>query len=263
MKDSNYVEYFTEGMVAVIRLNRPEAMNSMNIEMRSQIANAQKQAESDDNVRVVVITGSGRAFSSGTCLKEADDAVKLEGEDFDISITDYKPLVDAIVQSNKVYLAAVNAYAGGVALNFVMSADVAIMADCAVMSSPFANVGLIPDGGACWFMLNSMGYKRAFEAIAECTMLDAQTCLDLGMVNKVVPSDELYDSAMQWAKALSERAPLSLSYTKKILHSAASMTLQDTARLESEYQTKCLRSLDSTKAIKAFLKKEKPTFIGK
>jgi 2-(1,2-epoxy-1,2-dihydrophenyl)acetyl-CoA isomerase len=245
-------------MVAVIRLNRPKVMNSMNAQTRSEFADAQARAESDDNVRVVILTGVGRAFSSGTDVKEASEAPA-----FDISITQYKPLIDAVTQSDKIYLAAINGFAGGVALGLAMGADLAVMAETAVMFSPFANIGLVPDGGSSWFLLHSLGHKRAFAAIAECTQFDAQTCLQMGMVNKVVPDAELFDAAMQWAQELSQRAPLSLRYAKKILHAAGSMSQQDTARLESEYQNKCITSVDAANAMRAFLNKEKPIFIGK
>ncbi len=258
MSEESHVEYFTEGKVAVIRLTRPKAMNSMNAQTRRELAEAQTKAELDDNVRVVIISGSGRAFSSGTDVKEASDSMV-----FDISVTDYNPLVDTVTQSDKIYLAAINGFAGGVALGLAMGADLAIMAESAVIFSPFANIGLVPDGGASWFLLNSLGHKRAFQAIAECTQFNAQTCLELGMVNKVAADDELFDQAMQWAQELSQRAPLSLSYSKKILRQAATMSREDAARLESEYQNKCIRSEDAASAMKAFLNKEAPVFVGK
>lgn len=258
MSATHHIDYSTQGMVAVIRLNRPEAMNSMNEQTRLEFAQAQAQAESDNTIRVVVLTGSGRAFSSGTDVKEASEAAA-----FDISVTQYKPLIDAVTHSDKIYIAAINGFAGGVALGLAMGADLAVMSEKAVIFSPFANIGLVPDGGSSWFLLNSLGHKRAFQAIAECTKFDAKTCLELGMVNKVVPEHELFDAAMKWAEELSNKAPLSLKYSKKILRAAASMSQQDTARLESEYQNKCLTSLDSANAMKAFLSKEEPLFIGK
>lgn len=111
-------------------------------------------------------------------------------------------------------------------------------------------------------MLNNLGYKRGFSAIAECTRFDAAACLEFGMVNQIVPAERLLEAATEWAESLSKRAPLSLKYTKKILQAASSMLQQDTARLESEYQNKCLNSIDSASAINAFLNKEEPVFIG-
>lgn len=263
MSETTYVEYSVADKVALIRLNRPDVMNSLNLQARSEFANAQAQAEADDAVRIVVLTGSGNSFSAGTDLKEVTDDLDSGTDGFDISVSAYKPLIDAITQSDKIYIAAINGFTGGVALGFAMGADLAIMSDKAVIFSPFANIGLVPDGGSSWFLLNSLGYKRAFSAIAECTRLDAKTCLEMGMVNKVVPDAELFEAAMLWASDLSAKSPLSLRYSKKILRAASTMSQQDTARLESEYQNKCLRSDDSAHAMRAFFNKEKPVFTGK
>lgn len=255
-----HVVYSVDGHVATIRIDREAAMNSMNAQTRKELGEAQAKAEADDEVRVVVLTGTGKAFSSGTDLKEV---AGVQSEKFDNSVTDYKPLVDAVTQSDKIYIAAINGAAGGVALGFALGSDLAIMSDQAYIFSPFANIGLVPDGAASWFFLQHMGYKRAFAAIAECTKLDAVTCLDLGMINKIVPHDTLHEDAATWAASLAERAPLSLQYTKKILRAAQTASQADTARLESEFQNKAIRSEDATTAIMAFIQKQKPVFKGK
>lgn len=259
---SSLVTYETDGHVAVITLNRPEAMNAMNKALRAEMADAQKKAESDDNIRVVVLTGSGRAFSSGTDLKEGLGGTPEHGL-FDNSIRDYKPLVDGVAKSKKIYIAAINGFAGGVALGLALGSDLAIMADDATIFSPFIGIGLVPDGGASWFYLHHLGYKRAFEAMAEGTRLDAQTCLDAGMVNKVVPAASLRDEAVSWAKTLSEKAPLALQSLKMIMREAATSSQEQTARLESEHQMIMANSEDSREGIMAFVQKRKAEFKGR
>lgn len=256
------VSYEANGHIAVLRLNRPEAMNAFNRDLMNGIGQAQAKAEADDAIRVVVITGAGRAFSSGTDLKTFSDMTSPSGL-FDNSIRDVKPLIDAIADSNKVYLAAINGFAGGVAVGLALGCDLAIMADNAVIFSPFADIGLVPDGGFSWHFFHAMGYKRAFAAIAESEKLDAKTCLELGFVNKVVAAEALVDEAVAWADALSQRAPLSLRYTKKILRQVATLSREDAARLESEYQMKAANSEDSKAAVAAFMNKQKPVFYGK
>lgn len=259
---SDLVTYETDGHVAIITLNRPEAMNAMNKALRSEMAEAQQKAETNDNIRVVVLTGSGRAFSSGTDLKEGLGGTPEHGL-FDNSIRDYKPLVDGVAKSRKIYIAAINGFAGGVALGLALGSDLAIMADNATIFSPFIGIGLVPDGGASWFYLHHLGYKRAFAAMAEGTRLDAQTCLDAGMVNKVVPADALRDEAVAWAKSLSEKAPLALQSLKMIMREAATSSQEQTARLESEHQMIMANSEDSREGIMAFVQKRKPTFKGR
>jgi 2-(1,2-epoxy-1,2-dihydrophenyl)acetyl-CoA isomerase len=256
-----HVIYSTDGHVATIRIDRERAMNSMNAQTRAELGDAFAKAETDADIRIVVLTGTGRAFSSGTDLAEVGQ--NLSGQPYDNSVTDYKPLVDAVTGSDKIYIAAINGAAGGVALGLALGADLAIMSDSAYIFSPFANIGLVPDGAASWFFLQHMGYKRAFAAIAECTKLDAATCRELGLVNKVVAADALPQAAADWAASLAERAPLSLRYTKKILRAAQTSSQADTARLESEYQNKAVRSDDAKAAIGAFLTKTKPVFRGK
>ena len=260
--DLETVGYETDGRVAVITLRRPEAMNAFNVRMRADLARAQQAAEGDDNIRIVVLTGSGRAFSAGTDLKDVGVAVDVVGA-IDNSVRDYKPLVDGVTQSSKIYIAAINGYAGGVSLGLALGADLAVMAETATLSSPLADVGLVPDGGASFHLYHHMGYKRAFAAMAECTRLDAQTCLDLGLVNKVVPGERLLPETTAWAHSLAERAPLALRYTKAILRQLPGLDSQAAARLESEYQNKCANSEDAQAAIRAFAHKTKPVFTGR
>lgn len=259
---SDLVTYETDGHIAIITLNRPEAMNAMNRAMRAGLAAAQAKAEADDNVRIIVLTGSGRAFSSGTDLKEGLGGTPEQGQ-FDNSIRDYKPLVDGVTKSNKIYIAAINGFAGGVALGLALGSDLAVMADDATIFSPFIGIGLVPDGGASWFFVHHLGYKRAFAAMAEGTRLDAQTCLDAGMVNKVVPAAELRNEAVKWAHSLSEKAPLALQYLKKIMREATTATQEQTARLESEYQMKAANTEDCAEGIGAFVQKRKAEFKGR
>jgi 2-(1,2-epoxy-1,2-dihydrophenyl)acetyl-CoA isomerase len=137
------------------------------------------------------------------------------------------------------------------------------MSDKASVSSPFTNIGLVPDGGASFHFYHHLGYKRAFAAIAECSLLDAKTCLEMGMVNKVVPGDSLLAETTKWAHSLADRAPLALSYSKKILRQLPGLDSQAAARLESEYQNKCANSEDASSAIKAFITKTKAVFKGR
>lgn len=259
---TDLVSYDLDGHVAIITLNRPEAMNAMNKALRSQLADAQAKAEADTNVRVVVLTGSGRAFSSGTDLKEGLGGSAETGL-FDNSIRDYKPLVDGVAKSEKIYIAAINGFAGGVALGLALGSDLAVMADNATVFSPFIGIGLVPDGGASWFYLHHLGYKRAFAAMAEGTRLDAQTCLDMGMVNKVVPAADLRAEAVNWAQSLAQKAPLALQALKKIMREAANSSQEQTARVESEYQMIMANSDDSREGIMAFVQKRTPNFTGK
>ena len=262
MTELQNVAYATQGHVATIRIDRESAMNAMDTATRAGIRAAQKKAEADPKVRIVVLTGTGRAFSSGTDLKELPEFNTRHGM-FDISVRDYKPIIDGITQSDMIYIAAINGVAGGIGLSVALSCDLAIMSDKASCFAPFSNIGLVPDGGLSWLLLLHMGSKRAFEAIAEATHISAKDCLEMGLVNRVVAEGELAGEAANWAASLAERAPLSLAYSKRILRAAQTQSHAQTALLESEYQGMCANSEDSKAAVAAFVAKTKPVFKGR
>lgn len=262
MSDENLVSYSVDGHVATIQLNRPRAMNALNHDLRMAIRAVQSDAESNEAVRVIVLTGSGTSFTSGTDLKELGDFVTKKGM-FDISVRDYKPILDGITKSDKIYIAAINGVAGGVGLSIALACDLAIMAEGATCFAPFSSIGLVPDGGLSWLLLQHMGSKRAFAAIAEAEHIDAATCLDLGIVNKVASDESILDEAQTWAASLADRAPLSLAFSKRIMREAHMQSHDQIALLESEYQMKCANSEDSGNAISAFFTKQKPVFKGR
>jgi len=252
------VKYETEDHVAIITFGRADDMNAINAQMRADFAKVQNTAENDEKIRIIVITGSGRVFSAGTDLKEP---LGSEGFGlFDNSVRDYKRLIDGISRSSKTYIAAINGFAGGVALGIALGADMAIMSNNAIIFSPFANVGLVPDGGASFYLFNALGYKWAFAAFTECIRLDAKTCLEMGMVNKVVSPEDLLPEAKKWAHSLAAGAPLALSYSKEMFRKLPGLDSEARARLESEYQNKCANSEDVGAAISAFKSKTKPIF---
>ena len=256
------VSYETDGHVAVITLNRPEAMNAFNRDMRGGLMEAQRTAEGDDAIRVVVLIGSGRAFSSGTDLKEGLGGDPEAGF-FDNSVRDYKPLVDGVAKSSKIYISAINGFAGGVALGLALGSDLSVMADDAVVFSPFIDIGLVPDGGASWWFVHHLGYQRAFAAMAQGTRLGAQDCLDAGMVNKVVPAGELREATVAWAHDLAAKAPLALRALKQIMRAATTDTQENIARLESEHQMVMANTEDSREGIMSFVQKRTPNFTGR
>ena len=262
MSDEALVNYSVDGHVATIQLNRPRAMNALNHDLRMAIRSSQADAEANEAVRVVVLTGSATSFTSGTDLKELGDFVTKKGM-FDISVRDYKPILDGITKSDKIYIAAINGVAGGVGLSVALACDLAIMAESATCFAPFTNIGLVPDGGLSWLLLQHMGSKRAFAAIAEAEHIDATTCLDLGIVNKVTSDEAILAEAQVWAASLADRAPLSLAFSKRIMREAHMQSHDQIALLESEYQMKCANSEDSGNAISAFFTKQKPVFKGR
>lgn len=255
---SEIVRYEQHDAVAVITLNRPESMNSFDTELRASVAATFARAHSDDTVGVVVFTGEGRCFSAGADLKAGIDRDVEE-----ILQVEYRPIQEAIANIPKPVIAAIPGSAAGIGLSMALQCDLAIMADNAFLLSPFTTISLVPDGGLNWLLVRQLGYRRAFQLSVESERIPAERCVELGLVNKAVPPEELMSSAMEWAGILAKRAPLSLAATKKVMRYAADSSWSDSYDLEAKLQGELLGSEDNQEGIQAFLEKRAPEFKGK
>jgi 2-(1,2-epoxy-1,2-dihydrophenyl)acetyl-CoA isomerase len=260
MTDFETINYTVTNRVATIKLNRPKAMNAFNQKLRMDLTAAIERAETDDDVRVVILTGEGRGFSAGADMMDG-----LAGYD-DIEsqiLKEYKPFLTTIDQSPKLYISAVNGACAGIGSALAMTCDFTVMADDAYLYLAFAPIGLIPDGGASYHLVNAMGYKKAMQLFVEAGRLQPQECLEYGLANKVVPANELLNQTQAWAEKLAQGAPLAQKFGKQVLRSAARSSLTDMIDQEAKIQVITSTSEDHINAAMAFFKKEKPVFNGK
>jgi 2-(1,2-epoxy-1,2-dihydrophenyl)acetyl-CoA isomerase len=137
------------------------------------------------------------------------------------------------------------------------------MADDAFLQCPFAAISLLPDGGLSWHLVRQLGYRRAFQLSVECERVDATRCIELGLANRAVPAAQLRDAALDWARSLCERAPLSVAATKKAMRFAANCDWASTYDLEAELQAGLAGTADNREGIAAFFEKRAPEFTGK
>ena len=255
---SDIVKYDLHDGVAVITLHRPEAMNSFNTELRAAVMDAFAKARDDDAVRAVVFTGEGRCFSAGADLKAGIDRDVSE-----ILQVEYRPVLEAIAEIPKPVIGAIPGSAAGIGLSMALQCDLLIMADNAFLLSPFTTISLVPDGGLNWLLVRQLGYRRAFQLSVESERVPADRCVELGLANKAVPADDLMDAALEWARSLAARAPLSVAATKKVMRLAADHNWSSAYDLEAELQGQLLASEDNKEGIQAFFEKRAPKFKGK
>ncbi len=263
MSDYDTVLIERRGPVALVSLNRPDQLNAFDAALRRDILSAVREVNDDDSVRVAVLTGAGRAFSAGADLKEmpaSEGGGTFRVEDH--LNHEYKPALMEIQESSKPWISAINGACAGIGSAFGMVCDLTVMAEDAYIYQAFAAIGLVPDGGATWHLVRTLGRKRAYEVIATGEKLRAEKCLDWGLCNRVVPADKLLDEALAWADELAQRAPLSLRYAKQAVNDAIEKPVDYMISAEAKLQHICINSEDATEGALAFLQKRSPQWKG-
>ena len=251
------VKYEIIGAVALISFNRPEVRNAFNAKMTEDILEALRTAKDEKSVRAIVLTGEGLSFSAGADLSARDN----KWSDTEMALNQgYLPSLKEIMQMPKPVISAVNGAAAGIGSAYAMACDLTVMAEDSYILQAFSNIGLIPDGGANWFLTNTVGYKLAYQIAIEGERIDSNRCLELGLANKVTSSDNLIQEAMNWAEKLSLRSSQSLRLTKKIMREALDSSYDDIYRLEAEIQNTLTGSEDNIEGITAFMEKRTPNF---
>ena len=255
--DLETITYEVFENTATISFNRPEVRNAFNSKMIEDVLVALKEAEADKSIRCVILTGKGLGFSAGADLSSRDGDWK---DTEDALIRGYMPSLQTIMNMPKPIISAVNGAAAGIGSAYAMACDLTIMADDAYILEAFSNIGLIPDGGANWFLTNTVGYKLAYQIAIEGERLAADRCFELGLANKVVPKDKLMNLAQDWASKLAKRSPQSLMHTKRVMRKAMNSEYEDIYKIEAKTQNKIIGSPDNIEGVQAFLEKRLPNF---
>jgi 2-(1,2-epoxy-1,2-dihydrophenyl)acetyl-CoA isomerase len=259
------VGYEVDGGVAVITLDRPDVLNAFDDEFGAEFLARIQEASDNDAVRCIVITGAGRAFSSGEDLGalqsqyEAGEAPPLG----DTLVNRYNPTIKAIRNAPKPVVAAVNGVAAGAGASIALACDVRIASDKAKLVLAFIKVGLVPDSGGLWFLTKMVGEARALELGMTGDPLSAERAAELGLVTKVVPVDEF---EAEWRKVAGElaRGPtMGFALTKKLAHDASERSLDEQLELEIDAQTRAGKTEDHLEGVRAFLGKRPPDFNGR
>ncbi len=254
------VNYERHDAVARISMNRPDSLNGFTSELCADLLLAFEKAHLDEDVRAIVFTGEGRAFSAGADLKTGFEGERTtQGK----LLWEYGPVMTAIAETPKPVIAAVPGFAAGIGMSFALHCDLLIMADDAFLLSPFTTISLLPDGGLNRLLVRQVGYQRAFQLSIESERIPAERCVELGLANRTAPAGELQQAALAWAQALTQRAPLSIAATKKVMRHAMDSNWGSCFHMEAELQARLAASDDAREGVDAFLEKRKPEFKGK
>ncbi|MCX5258415.1 enoyl-CoA hydratase/isomerase family protein [Streptomyces canus] len=259
------VLYEVHDGLATITLNRPEAMNALNIATKVALREAVESAASDDAVRAVLLTAAGeRAFCVGQDLKE-HIGLLMQGSDVVMSTVKehYNPVVRALTEMRKPVVAGVNGVAAGAGFGLALAADYRVVADTAAFNTSFAGVALTADSGISWTLPRVVGPGRAADLLLFPRTVSAQDAYELGIVNRLVPSTELPAEAEKVARALASGPTVAYGAIKESLAYALSHTLAETLEKEDELQGRAGASEDHAIAVRAFVNKETPEYLGR
>jgi 2-(1,2-epoxy-1,2-dihydrophenyl)acetyl-CoA isomerase len=249
-----------EGGVLTITLNRPEVFNALNAATHKALNAALEQARTDDAVRAVVLTGAGRGFCAGQDLTEFRED---PGDIRDRLEETYHPNVRAIRALEKPVIAAVNGPAAGAGLSLACVCDIRIASDAAVFAPGFVSIGLVPDSGGSWFIVQLLGMARAFEWMTSGRRLTADEALAAGLVSEVVPGDGLAARAAEVAALYAAAPTRAIGLTKKLFANAVTATLDEQLELEAALQSQATQTEDFREGVAAFLEKRAPEFRGR
>lgn len=261
--EEQHVTLVTENGVAWITLNRPEKLNPIGEVARRQLDAALKQVEKDDEVRCVVLIGSGRGFSAGADVKEMAGSGRSGPETGSVLRDMYAPMLLRLRSMPKPVICGVNGVAAGIGASFAMACDIRIAAEDAYFSEAFVGIGLAPDGGATWMLPRLIGRGRALELFYTGRRFTAAEALAEGLVNRVVPTESVEAECRALAEQLAEGATAAMAAGKRAVNFAEDSTFEEALEFESYLQEVQAGSDDFREGVSAFLEKRPPRFRGR
>ncbi len=253
--------------VATVTLNRPQALNALDAELASALADALQRAERDPSVRAVVLRGAGDGFMAGGDLKFFGGMITGEPERrraaFRSLIHGFHESILALRRMPKPVVAAVHGAAAGAGLSIALACDLTIAADSAYFTLAYCNIGTSPDGGSTFALPRIVGVKKAMEIAMLGERFDAQTALDYGLVNRVIPAADFDAEVAALTQWLATGPTVALGHTKRLLNNSLDASLETQLERETEAFADCTATDDFPEGITAFLEKRRAAFAGR
>lgn len=251
--------------IATITLNRPAAMNSLDIATKDLLRETVERVAADESVRCVVLTGTGRGFCTGQDLKEHVELLRSgSSEELFRTVPDhYNPIVTALATMPKPVIAAVNGVAAGAGASLAMAADIRVLADSAGFNVAFAGVALSCDTGSSYLLPRLVGRAKAMELLYLPSTIDAAECERIGLANQVVPADQLGDTVRALAGRLAAGPTVAFASIRASVGHAADHSFAEALEFEHSMMDRTGATEDHRTAVDAFVAKEKPTFRGR
>jgi len=258
MNEFLHIQTRTEGMVAIIELNRPHVLNALNRPMVTEIVHAIEAYDRNDDVRVIVLTGKGRAFAAGADIDEManDDPITLD-------LLNQFAEWDRLAFIKKPMIAAVHGFALGGGFELALCCDLLFASETAEFGFPEVNIGVMPGAGGTQRLTKLIGKTKALEWLWTGERMSAKTAYELGIVNRLIAPELLMEETMKFAEKLAKQPPLSVRFIKEAVHKAVDYSLYEGMQFERKNFYLLFASADQKEGMQAFIEKRKPKFQGK
>lgn len=255
------IQFSLDENIATIKLNRPKKYNSFTVDMHSEMKSALRQIRQNKDIRCLIITGNGKGFCTGQDLNDRYELVKSDDINLGQSLEKtYNLLVKTITNLSIPVICAVNGVVAGAGVSLALACDIVIAATSANFIFSFTKVGLIPDAGCSWALVQALGLPRAKALTLLGESISAKQAEDFGLIWKSVSLDTLDAEVNQIANQLLQNPALGLKHTKLLLNSSTKNSLEEQMKLEAQNQTVLGRSADYAEAVCAFVEKRTPNF---
>ena len=255
------IKWSVDEGIALVVINRPEALNALNSEVFTELGRIFTELEKNDKVRVVILTGEGeKAFAAGADIKEEQQCSVMEAREFAMLANRAQGKIEAFP---KPVIAAVNGFALGGGCEVAMSCDIRIASSNAKFGQPEINLGIIPGGGGTQMLPRLIGEKKALELILTGDFISAEEALQLGLVNKVVPPENLMEAGEEMIAKLKAQSPVIIRFCKMAVNKSHELPLSEGIKAEQDIYALCFATEDQKEGAKAFLEKRTPNYKGK